>query len=53
MTFDIGPGAKAQRLHRDDKTFHVDRINQLAVGYCYYDSWGEDNIGKRRNLSSP
>ncbi|KAL4763862.1 phytanoyl-CoA dioxygenase family protein [Aspergillus foveolatus] len=28
MTFDIGPGAEAQRLHRDDKNFHVDHEDQ-------------------------
>ncbi|GKZ90776.1 hypothetical protein AnigIFM59636_002806 [Aspergillus niger] len=33
MTFDIGPGAKAQRLHRDDKNFHVDHEEQSATGY--------------------
>ncbi|GKZ37390.1 hypothetical protein AbraIFM66950_008913 [Aspergillus brasiliensis] len=33
MTFDIGPGAKAQRLHRDDKNFHVDHEDQRATGY--------------------
>ncbi|GCB27248.1 uncharacterized protein YJR154W [Aspergillus awamori] len=33
MTFDIGPGAKAQRLHRDDKNFHVDHEDQSATGY--------------------
>ncbi|GLB06452.1 hypothetical protein AtubIFM57258_001760 [Aspergillus tubingensis] len=33
MTFDIGPGAKAQRLHRDDKNFHVDHEDQSIMGY--------------------
>jgi ectoine hydroxylase-related dioxygenase (phytanoyl-CoA dioxygenase family) len=33
MTFDIGPGAKAQRLHRDDKNFHVDHEDQTKSGY--------------------
>ena len=33
MTFDIGPGAKAQRLHRDDKNYHVDHVDQTASGY--------------------
>ena len=33
MNFDIRPGAKAQHLYRDDKTSHVDRFNQIAVGY--------------------
>ncbi|RAL03203.1 phytanoyl-CoA dioxygenase family protein [Aspergillus ibericus CBS 121593] len=33
MSFDIGPGAKAQRLHRDDKNFHVDHEDQSTTGY--------------------
>ncbi|KAL4751595.1 hypothetical protein BDW72DRAFT_192788 [Aspergillus terricola var. indicus] len=33
MTFDIGPRAKAQRLHRDDKNFHVDHEDQTKSGY--------------------
>ncbi|KAL2801261.1 hypothetical protein BJX66DRAFT_331431 [Aspergillus keveii] len=33
MTFDIGPSAKAQRLHRDDKNFHIDHEDQIATGY--------------------
>ncbi|KAJ5602512.1 hypothetical protein N7537_005468 [Penicillium hordei] len=33
MTFDVGPGAKAQRLHRDDKNFHVDHEDQSSTGY--------------------
>lgn len=33
MTFDVGPGAKAQRLHRDDKNFHVDHEDQTSSGY--------------------
>ncbi|KAL4799767.1 phytanoyl-CoA dioxygenase family protein [Aspergillus venezuelensis] len=33
MTFDIGPGAKAQRLHRDDKNFHIDHQDQTETGY--------------------
>ncbi|RAH74733.1 phytanoyl-CoA dioxygenase family protein [Aspergillus aculeatinus CBS 121060] len=33
MTFDIGPGAQAQRLHRDDKNYHVDHADQSADGY--------------------
>lgn len=33
LTFDIGPGAKAQRLHRDDKNFHVDHEDQTTTGY--------------------
>lgn len=30
---DIGPGAKAQRLHRDDKNFHVHHEDQTQTGY--------------------
>ncbi|KAL4808844.1 phytanoyl-CoA dioxygenase family protein [Aspergillus unguis] len=33
MSFDIGPGAKAQRLHRDDKNFHVDHEDESKSGY--------------------
>lgn len=33
MTFDVGPGAKAQRLHRDDKNFHVNHEDQISTGY--------------------
>ncbi|KAL4785925.1 hypothetical protein BJX76DRAFT_366545 [Aspergillus varians] len=33
MTFDVGPGAKAQRLHRDDKNFHIDHEDQSGTGY--------------------
>ncbi|KAL2699238.1 hypothetical protein AAEP93_009213 [Penicillium crustosum] len=33
MTFDVGPGAKAQRLNRDDKNFHVDHEDQSSTGY--------------------
>ena len=33
LTFDVGPGAKAQRLHRDDKNYHVDHIDQTQTGY--------------------
>jgi len=33
MTFDIGPGAKSQRLHRDDKNYHVDHQDQTETGY--------------------
>lgn len=33
MKFDIGPGAKAQRLHRDDKNYHVDHVDQTGNGY--------------------
>ncbi|KAJ9497714.1 hypothetical protein H2202_006747 [Exophiala xenobiotica] len=30
LTFDIGPGAQAQRLHRDDKNYHVDHVDQTG-----------------------
>ncbi|PGH13214.1 hypothetical protein AJ79_03772 [Helicocarpus griseus UAMH5409] len=33
ITFDIGTGGKAQRLHRDDKNFHVDHEDQTKMGY--------------------
>lgn len=33
MTFDVGPGAEAQRLHRDDKNYHVDHVDQTQTGY--------------------
>ncbi|KAJ5325958.1 Phytanoyl-CoA dioxygenase [Penicillium brevicompactum] len=33
MTFDVGPGAKAQRLHRDDKNFHMTHEDQASTGY--------------------
>ena len=33
LTFDIGPGAQAQRLHRDDKNYHVDHVDQTTTGY--------------------
>ncbi|KZF19831.1 phytanoyl-CoA dioxygenase family protein [Xylona heveae TC161] len=33
VTFEIGPGGKAQRLHRDDKNYHVDHQDQTATGY--------------------
>ncbi|KAF9893672.1 hypothetical protein FE257_009840 [Aspergillus nanangensis] len=33
ITFDIGPGAQAQRLHRDDKNFHADHPDQTTTGY--------------------
>jgi hypothetical protein len=53
MTFDIGPGAKAQRLHRDDKKFHVDHEDQTATGYRkgsdviddgVHGPWTKDNL---------
>ncbi|KAK0114318.1 hypothetical protein ONS95_013812 [Cadophora gregata] len=33
LTVRIGPGGKAQRLHRDDKNFHVDHRDQTKTGY--------------------
>lgn len=33
LTMSIGPGGKAQRLHRDDKNHHVDHIDQTKTGY--------------------
>jgi len=30
---EIGPGGKAQRLHRDDKNHHVDHFDQTKSGY--------------------
>lgn len=34
-TFEIGPGGKAQRLHRDDKNYHVDHPDQTQTGYRF------------------
>lgn len=33
LSMEIGLGAKAQRLHRDDKNFHMDHIDQISTGY--------------------
>ncbi|KAH6974116.1 phytanoyl-CoA dioxygenase family protein [Ilyonectria robusta] len=33
VTFEIGPGGKAQRLHRDDKNYHVHHPDQTQTGY--------------------
>ncbi len=33
LTMRIGPGGKAQRLHRDDKNFHPDHVDQTKTGY--------------------
>ncbi|KAJ9299212.1 hypothetical protein DTO271G3_2834 [Paecilomyces variotii] len=33
VTMEIGPGAKAQRLHRDDKNYHMDHEDQTSTGY--------------------
>lgn len=30
---EIGPGASAQRLHRDDKNFHIHHADQTRTGY--------------------
>lgn len=35
VTFEIGPGGKAQRLHRDDKNYHMDHPDQTQTGYRY------------------
>ena len=32
-TMEIGPGGKAQRLHRDDKNYHVEHVDQTETGY--------------------
>jgi len=29
----VGPGGKAQRIHRDDKNFHIDHVDQTKTGY--------------------
>lgn len=33
LTIETRPGSKAQRLHRDDKKFHVDHPDQTKTGY--------------------
>lgn len=33
LTLEIGPGGKAQRLHRDDKNHHVTHLDQTKSGY--------------------
>jgi ectoine hydroxylase-related dioxygenase (phytanoyl-CoA dioxygenase family) len=33
VTMEIGPGAKAQRLHRDDKNHHVKHVDMTKTGY--------------------
>ncbi|TVY28760.1 Dioxygenase [Lachnellula hyalina] len=33
LTMEIGPGGKAQRLHRDDKNHHVAHLDQTKTGY--------------------
>ncbi|KIW16834.1 hypothetical protein PV08_04024 [Exophiala spinifera] len=35
VTLEIGPGGKAQRLHRDDKNYHVDHPDQTETGYRF------------------
>jgi ectoine hydroxylase-related dioxygenase (phytanoyl-CoA dioxygenase family) len=33
LTIETRPGSAAQRLHRDDKNFHVDHVDQTKTGY--------------------
>ena len=33
ISMEIGPGGKAQRLHRDDKNYHVHHANMMQTGY--------------------
>jgi ectoine hydroxylase-related dioxygenase (phytanoyl-CoA dioxygenase family) len=33
LTIETRPGSKAQRLHRDDKNFHMDHPDQTKTGY--------------------
>jgi hypothetical protein len=33
LTMQVGPGGKAQRIHRDDKNFHIDHVDQTKTGY--------------------
>lgn len=33
LTMETRPGSKAQRLHRDDKNFHVEHIDSTERGY--------------------
>lgn len=35
VTMEIGPGGKPQRLHRDDKNYHVDHLDQTQTGYRF------------------
>ncbi|KAK5446598.1 hypothetical protein LTS15_009530 [Exophiala xenobiotica] len=35
VTFEIGPGGKAQRLHRDDKNYHMYHPDQTKTGYQF------------------
>jgi ectoine hydroxylase-related dioxygenase (phytanoyl-CoA dioxygenase family) len=35
LTMEIGPGGKAQRLHRDDKNWHADHVDQTKTGYRF------------------
>ena len=35
VTFEIGPGGKAQRLHRDDKNYHAYHPDQTETGYNF------------------
>lgn len=33
ITIETRPGSAAQRLHRDDKNFHIDHVDQTKTGY--------------------
>lgn len=33
LYLEIGPGGKANHLHRDDKNHHVDNLDQTKTGY--------------------
>ncbi|RDW69789.1 phytanoyl-CoA dioxygenase family protein [Coleophoma cylindrospora] len=33
LSMEIGPGGKAQRLHRDDKNHHIEHVDQTKTGY--------------------
>lgn len=33
LSMEIGPGGKAQRLHRDDKNHHIEHVDQTKAGY--------------------
>ena len=33
VTLEIGPGAKGQRLHRDDRVYHNEHRDQISTGY--------------------
>lgn len=40
LTIETRPGSKAQRLHRDDKNFHIDHPDQTKTGYQIGTDWG-------------